>query len=151
MSDILSNGNSSRLYLELIKKEKLFTEINAYITGDADEGLFVFVGKPAEGVNMTTAENALIQQMERLKNETIEENELQKVKNKLEITFKYSQYKVLDRAMNLSYLDWLGNIDLINNEPLSYAKVSTDDIKRLASQTFIEEKCSTLYYLKKGQ
>ena len=151
MSDILSNGNSSRLYLELVKKEKLFTEINAYITGDADEGLFVFVGKPAEGVDMATAENALLHQMERLKNETIEESELQKVKNKLEITFKYSQYKVLDRAMNLSYFDWLGNIDLINNEPLSYAKVTTDDIKRLASQTFVAEKCSTLYYLKKRQ
>ncbi|MBR7167637.1 MAG: insulinase family protein, partial [Bacteroidales bacterium] len=75
---ILSNGNSSRLYLELIKKEKLFTEINAYITGDADEGLFVFVGKPAEGVDMATAENALLHQMERLKNETIEESELQR-------------------------------------------------------------------------
>ena len=45
VSDILSNGNSSRLYNELVKKEKLFTEINAFITGDADEGLFLFVGK----------------------------------------------------------------------------------------------------------
>ncbi len=149
MSDILSNGSSSRLYTELVKKEKLFTEINAYITGDIDEGLFIFVGKLAEGVEMTTAENAILAQIERLKNETISEQELEKVKNKLEITFVYSQYKVLDRAMNLGYFDHLGNIDLINSEPQCYAAVSPDDIKRLATETFLPEQCSTLYYLKK--
>ena len=98
---------------------------------------------------MTTAENALLEQIEKLKNDTIEEHELQKVKNKLEITFLYSQYKVLDRAMNLAYFDWLGNIDLINNEPQCYAAVTTDDIKRVANQTFTPQHCSTLYYLKK--
>lgn len=149
MSDILSNGSSSRLYTELVKKEKLFTEINAFITGDIDEGLFIFVGKLAEGVEMTTAENAILAQIERLKNETISEQELEKVKNKLEITFVYSQYKVLDRAMNLGYFDHLGNIDLINSEPQCYAAVSPDDIKRLATETFLPEQCSTLYYLKK--
>ena len=149
MSDILSNGSSSRLYTELVKKEKLFTEINAYITGDIDEGLFIFVGKLAEGVEMTTAENAILAQIERLKNETISEQELEKVKNKLEITFVYSQYKVLDRAMDLGYFDHLGNIDLINSEPQCYAAVSPDNIKRLATETFLPEQCSTLYYLKK--
>jgi predicted Zn-dependent peptidase len=149
MSDILSNGSSSRLYTELVKKEKLFTEINAFITGDIDEGLFIFVGKLAEGVEMTTAENAILAQIERLKNETISEQELEKVKNKLEITFVYSQYKVLDRAMNLGYFDHLGNIDLINSEPQCYAAVSPDDIKRLATETFLPKQCSTLYYLKK--
>ena len=149
MSDILSNGSSSRLYTELVKKEKLFTEINAFITGDIDEGLFIFVGKLAEGVEITTAENAILAQIERLKNETISEQELEKVKNKLEITFVYSQYKVLDRAMNLGYFDHLGNIDLINSEPQCYAAVSPDDIKRLATETFLPEQCSTLYYLKK--
>ena len=149
MSDILSNGSSSRLYTELVKKEKLFTEINAFITGDIDEGLFIFVGKLAEGIEMTTAENAILAQIERLKNETISEQELEKVKNKLEITFVYSQYKVLDRAMNLGYFDHLGNIDLINSEPQCYAAVSPDDIKRLATETFLPEQCSTLYYLKK--
>ena len=149
VSDILSNGNSSRLYNELVKKEKLFTEINAFITGDADEGLFLFVGKLAEGVDMTTAENALLEQIERIKTEPIQEQELEKVKNKLEITFMYSQYRVLDRAMNLAYFDWLGDINRINNEPQCYAAVTVDDIQRVASETFMPSKCSTLYYLKK--
>ena len=149
ISDILSNGKSSRLYNELVVKDKLYTELNAFISGDADEGLFIFVGKLVDGVDMTTAENALLEQIEKLKNDTIEEHELQKVKNKLEITFLYSQYKVLDRAMNLAYFDWLGNIDLINNEPQCYAAVTTDDIKRVANQTFTPQHCSTLYYLKK--
>ena len=40
LSDILSNGRSSRLYNRLVKEEKLFTEVNAFITGDVEEGLF---------------------------------------------------------------------------------------------------------------
>lgn len=149
ISDILSNGKSSRLYNELVVKDKLYTELNAFITGDADEGLFIFVGKLADGVDMSTAENALLEQIEKLKNDPIDEQELQKVKNKFEITFLYSQYKVLDRAMNLAYFDWLGNVDLINNEPQCYAAVTTHDIKRVANLTFTPQHCSTLYYMKK--
>ncbi|MCD8185651.1 MAG: insulinase family protein, partial [Rikenellaceae bacterium] len=44
VSDLLSNGNSSRMYQRLVKEKSLFTSVNAYVTGDLDPGLFVVTG-----------------------------------------------------------------------------------------------------------
>jgi len=41
ISDILANGKSSRFYQSLVKEKKIFSNIDAYITGDNDNGLFV--------------------------------------------------------------------------------------------------------------
>ena len=43
-SDILSGGDSARLYERLVKRDRLFSSVNAYITGDVDPGLFVLTG-----------------------------------------------------------------------------------------------------------
>lgn len=40
LSDILSQGQSSRLFNSLLKEQKLFSEINAYITSSLDEGKY---------------------------------------------------------------------------------------------------------------
>jgi zinc protease len=80
LSDILSNGNSSRLYRKLIKEEGVFSELDAYITGDFDPGLFVFSGKPADGVSLEEADERLLKEIELIKNELISELELKKVK-----------------------------------------------------------------------
>lgn len=151
ISDILSNGKSSRLYNELVKNQQLFTEINAYITGDADEGLFIFTGKLSENTSMQQAETAIDAEIEKLKTIPVPESELQKVKNKLETHHTFSLYKPIERAMNLAYFEWLGDTDLINTEPENYQKVSSEQILRLAQTTFVPENSSTLYYHKKGK
>src|SRR5277367_2296264 len=51
MSDILSRGNSSRLYRNLVKEKQLFSEVHAYMTGSMDKGIFAFEGKPLENVS----------------------------------------------------------------------------------------------------
>ena len=150
ISDVLSNGKSSRLYNDLVKRQGLFTEINAYITGDTDEGLFIFTGKLCEGITMQQAESAIDEEIEKMKGELIPETELTKVKNKLETHYVFSLYKPLDRAMNLAYYHWLGDINLINTEPQNYQKITAEGIQALVKATFIPENSSTLYYHKKS-
>ena len=48
LSDVLSNGRSARLPQKLIMEKKLFSEVNAYISGSIDPGLFYVTGKPSE-------------------------------------------------------------------------------------------------------
>lgn len=146
ISDILSSGKSSRLYNELVKKEKLFSEVNAFITGETDPGLFVICGKLQTGVSLETAGKALWLELEKMQTTLVDKIELQKVITKMETSFVFSQYKALDKAMNLAYYHWLGNIDLINTEPQKYKDISPDDIRQTAIETFKPEKCSTLFY-----
>ena len=82
LSDILSRGNSSRLYISLVKEQQLFTEINAWVSGDFDPGLFVVSGKLCEGISMESAEAAVNAELKKLCDQLVSDRELLKCKNK---------------------------------------------------------------------
>lgn len=151
LSDVLSRGNSSRLYNALVKDNPIFVEINAYVMGDFDEGLFVVSGKLSEGVKMETAEAAILKELEKIKTELVSANELQKCKNKVESSITFSETDVLNKATNLAISELLGDAELINEEIGKYLEVKAEDIKTMANQILDENNCSTLYYLKKSK
>lgn len=146
LSDILSNGRSSRLYNRLVKDEKLFTEVNAFITGDVEQGLFILTGKYRDGVSFEEGKEALLRELHKVSYEEIDQKEFEKVKNKFESTMSFSQIKNIDRAMNLCYFEYLGNIEQINNEVNFYQGLTREYVQDVARKTFIEEKSNILYY-----
>lgn len=147
MSDVLSQGQSSRLFNSLLKEQKLFSDINAYITASIDQGLFVVEGKLVEGVKMEEAEAAIWRELEKLTNEQVTENELTKVKNKSESIMVFSEMNLLDKAMNLAYYELLGDAANLNTEIDKYLKITAAQIQEAARETFRKEQSSTLYYL----
>ena len=147
MSDVLSQGQSSRLFNSLLKEQKLFSDINAYITASIDQGLFVVEGKLVEGVKMEEAEAAIWRELEKLTNEQVTENELTKVKNKSESIMVFSEMNLLDKAMNLAYYEVLGDAAKLNTEIDKYLKITAAQIQEAARETFRKEQSSTLYYL----
>jgi predicted Zn-dependent peptidase len=148
LTDVLSRGRSSRLLNRLVKEEQLFTEINAYISGDMDPGLVIVEGKLCEGVDLHTADAAICRELQKLADHAVEPQELQKVKNKAEATMVFSEMSILNKAMGLCFGALLGDPDLMNREPELYAAVSATDLQRVASNLFKETNCSTLYYLR---
>ncbi len=150
ISDVLSQGNSSRLHNTLIKSKKLFSDLHAYVMGDFDKGLFVVSGKLSKGVTMEEADNAIMEELEKLKSEFVSNNELTKVKNKVEATHVFGEVEVLNKATNLAVSELLGNADIINNEVGKYLSVTIEQIKEQANLIFRKENCSTLYYKSKN-
>jgi predicted Zn-dependent peptidase len=146
VSDILSNGDSSRLFTRLVKEKNIFSDIHAYITGDRDEGLFIFSGKLVKGVTMEEAELAVQEEIHQITTSPVGIEELEKVKNKIESTLEFSEISVLNKAMNLSYSELLGDADLINQEKSLYTAVTREGIMETAKEIFREENCSTLCY-----
>ncbi len=149
ISDILSRGNSSRLYKSLIKEKQLFTEISAYVMGDFDNGLFVISGKTPDHVKMEDAEKGIFEEIEKIRMELVGETELQKCKNKVESSVTFSETDVLTKATNLAISELLGDASLINQEIEKYAAVTREQIKEQANAILDENNCSTLYYLAK--
>lgn len=147
ISDILSRGNSSRLFRNLLKDRKLFSEINAYLTGSLDAGLFVVEGKPLPGVSMDVAEAAIWEELDRISTELVPDAELTKVKNKMESTMVFSEMSLLDKAMNLAYFELLGDANELNLETQKYLDVNSEEIRSQAKQIFRKQNSSTLYYL----
>ncbi len=149
ISDILSRGNSSRLYKNLIKDKQLFSDINAYVMGDFDKGIFVISGKINNGVSIEAAEAGIDAEIAKLQNELVADDELQKCKNKIESTVTYSEMDVLNKATNLAISELLGDADLINKEIENYQKVTAEQVKEQANKILQKTNCSTLFYLKK--
>lgn len=147
ISDVLSRGNSSRLFKSLLKDQKLFSDINAYLTGSLDDGLFVVEGKPVAGISLEQAEEAIWVELEKLKNELVGADELTKVQNKVESTMVFSEMSLLDKAMNLAYFELLGDGNLLNTETQKYLSVTAEEIQAQAQNIFRKENSSTLYYL----
>ncbi len=145
-SDILCNGSSSRLYRKLYKEQRLFSSIDAFITGNIDPGLLIIEGRPMPGVSLEKAEAAIWKELDLLKKEGPTELELQKYKNKIESLLIFSESNILNKAINLAYFELIGDADLINTEKTKYLEVTRADILRLSNEIFTEENCSELYY-----
>ena len=120
------------------------------MSGSIDPGLFIIEGKPAHGVSLDEASAVIWKELRELKDGPIPEEELQKLKNKMESTLVFSELNVLNKAMNLSFFELLGDAELINSEADFYQKVTTADLHRVANEILTEENCSELYYKARG-
>jgi zinc protease len=149
LTDVLAGGESGRLFTSLVKEKKLFSDINAYITGDIDPGLLVINGKLMEGIDNQTAEDAVIQIVDELKDNLLPAEEIEKVKNKYESSFVFSNSNILNKALNLCYYELLGNAETLNKDVELYRNVSPEMVIEATRNYIKPSSCSTLLYKSK--
>ncbi|WP_321333272.1 pitrilysin family protein [uncultured Bacteroides sp.] len=150
LSDILSNGRSSRLTRNLVHERKVFSSIDAYISGSVDAGLFHISGKPATGVSLEEAEAAVWEELSKLKEELIDAEELEKVKNKFESAQIFGNINYLNVATNLAFFEMLGCAEDMEKEVERYRAVTCAQMRVVARNIFRRENASVLYYKKSG-
>ena len=146
ITDILSNGRSSRFIQSLVQEQKLFTSIDAYISGSLDEGLLHVTGKPVEGVSLEQAEEAIWKELEKMKTVPVSEQELEKVKNRYESEQIFNNINYLNVATNLAFFELTGKAEDINEEVGKYRAVTAEQIQATSARCFVPENCSILYY-----
>ncbi|MBQ8471088.1 MAG: insulinase family protein [Alistipes sp.] len=146
VSDMLSGGDSSRLYQHLVKQQRLFASVNAYISGDVDPGLFILTGQLLPDTREEEAIEAFHRELEVLKEQPATPYELEKVKNKFEANTLFGELNVMNKAMNLGYYAFLGDLELINREVAQYRSITPERIFDFSQRTFRAENSSTLIY-----
>jgi zinc protease len=146
LSDILSRGQSSRLYQRLVKEKEIFTSISSFVMGTIDPGLFVISGRVKDGILLRDAEAEVQLILEQLITTGSDEMELEKVKNQTESTLEFGEVEVLNRAMNLAFAKLSGDANLVNEESKIINDTSLDDISRVARAVLKEENSSVMYY-----
>ena len=146
LSDILSNGRSSRLTRRLVQERKLFSNIDAYISGSRDAGLLNISGRPSAGITLEQAEAAVWEELERLREEPVEHRELEKVKNKFESTQIFGNINYLNVATNLAWFELTGEAEDIDREVDRYRAVSSARLNDVARRAFCHENANILYY-----
>jgi predicted Zn-dependent peptidase len=147
ISEILSGGGSSRLYQSLVKEQQVFSHIECHHFGSTDNGLLAIEGKLVKGIKIADAEKAVNEVLEKMKQETVSETELQKVKNKTESMIAFEDMSLMNRANSLAYYELLGDAALMNTELEKYASITVQDIQEESRKIFRKENSNTLYYL----
>ena len=147
ISDLLSNGISSRLHQELVKKQKAFIEIDAYISGSNEVGMFVIEGKVAPDFDVQKATELIWNEIEQLHQTKVADAELQKCKNKMLTYHHFSETNLLNRAISLAYFELLGNANMINEEEQKYFAITPAAIQNFALHYLTKNRSNTLFYL----
>jgi zinc protease len=148
ITEILSGGQSSRLYQQLVKEKQLFSSIDCYHFGTVEPGLLVIEGKVLDHVSIETAEAAIEELLTTFVRDSVSESELEKAKNKTESILAFEDMSLLNRANNLAFYELMGNANLMNTEWDNYSAVTTDRIKNWATIILDKNNCTTLHYLK---
>ena len=139
LSDIMGREKVSKMYVDLIKKQKLVSEINAYITGSMDEGLFIITGKLNEGKSFADLDKEIWKIIAHYKTTLISKKELEQIKIKLRTARAFQDQGLLNRAMNLSFFELLGDANGINQEQEIYQSIQAEDLRTFANEMFAKK------------
>jgi len=134
LADILSDGRTSRLYKSLVNEKKLFTSISAYDYSLKDNGVFLFFGSCASGVDANEAKKALIEEIEKIKKTKISKMELQKIKNNTKFDF----LSIIESSSRIASL-FANHLSNDNLSPLidyenEINKMTTKDVQEVAKK-----------------
>ena len=146
LSDILAGSGSSRLYHELVKDQKLFGEINSYVSGEFDCALFIITGKLNTDVTFEVAENAIRKALKELLEQGLEEDELTKVINKKITAEVYTDMQILNKAMKMAYAFTSNQLERLNDTIKELQEISEEDVIKFIQTNLSDEKSNHLFY-----
>ena len=149
LSDLLSRGKSSRLHQSLVKEKKVFSTVNAYITGSADPGLLIISGKLNPGHSPGEGERLVWEEIEKLKHD-IQDSEVEKVVNQAVSSNYFAKTELGNKALALSVAAMLGDPNLVNTEIEAMKEITRDDLTEAAQKWPVPANCSVLYYRSKN-
>jgi predicted Zn-dependent peptidase len=150
---VLTKGDRSRLNLDLVKTRKIADEVALnWGPGERFENSYGFSAVPNGGRSPEEVETALLRQLERLKTDPIDEDELQNAKDEITNDLDIETQSALQVALTilryqLIHGDW--KLGLRTREFCQ--GVTTNDIREFARKYFTPENRSTIIFRKKGQ
>lgn len=150
LSNIL-NGRTGRLYKSLVLEQQVAVGAGAGVNGLKYDGYFELSGVARPPHTPQEVEEALYKEIDVLRDQLVDERELQKVKNQqLAGDFRKLRSKFSLMIQLLSY-DALGDWSNINEFSERIQAVTAEDVRRVARTYFTEENRNVLHYYTKGE
>ncbi len=152
LSTVLSGGNSSRMNKRIVDEEEKAVQVFSFVYGLETAGLFVNFGIANMGVDINEVEKLFDEELAKVQNELVSEEEFTKVLNQIETQFVTSNGSMVRVAENLAnYHVYYGNANLINEEINRYRKVTREDLQRVAKKYLNKENRLVMHYLPKDK
>ncbi|MDO1447121.1 pitrilysin family protein [Rhodocytophaga aerolata] len=137
LNTILSSGNSSRLYKELVDKKQLATEVFSYFPQSIDPNLFYIYAVSSKDTTSTELEQAIFTILDEVAEKGVTENEIQKAKNQKLMEFYQEMETINGKANNIgTYEIFFGDYKKLYEAPAQYNKVTAATIQEVAKKYF---------------
>ncbi|HTY77886.1 MAG TPA: pitrilysin family protein [Candidatus Bathyarchaeia archaeon] len=137
LSTILQEGRASRLYRRLVYERRLALAIGGdYSYLSHDPNLFWFSGTPLPGQTPAALEQAIMDEIERVQNEPVPAEELERAKNQIEAAFVWRQDSVYSRAATLARFELAGSWRNSETYVSAIRQVTAADLQRVAQTYF---------------
>ena len=148
LTTLLADGASSRMNKALVDNKQLAVASAAIPLPLEDPGLFIAFGIANLGVNVDDLEEAMQEEINKVKEDLIGETELQKIRNQVENDFISSNSMMAGIAESLAeYYLIYGNTNLINTELEKFLAVTREDIRRVANEYLVNDNRVVLHWL----
>jgi zinc protease len=137
---ILSSGESSRLYRRLVDQDRLALWAWGDTDNNFDPGLYQLLVQSREGIEGGAIEAALYEEIQRMIDEPVSDEELQKAKNMLVTGFYRDMATLSGRANQLGSFelfhgDWRKLFDVVG----TYDSIQPEDIQRVLGKYLVPE------------
>ena len=150
LTRLLSAGESSRLQKALVDEKQLAIQVGNVAYEREGPSFALAYAIANAGVDDKTLEEAIYEEIAKVQQEGITEEEFQKLRNQIESEFISDNATMFGIANSLAtYAVLYGDANLINTEIDNYMKVTREDIQKAAQQYFTPENRVVLYYLPK--
>ncbi len=134
LATLLSGGESSRLNKRIVYGESLFSSIMAYNMKYFQNGYFCVEGMATSKDNLSVAEKAIVEEIQKIAIQGIGEEELKSAKNMYLANNIYSLQGNMTLKTAISYAVLNNTLDDLSDITKSINKVTTVDIQRVAKQ-----------------
>ncbi len=144
ISEILSSGKSSRLHKEIIDKKQMANSVYGYNMELTDDGIFMFMGLANPGIKIEDLEKEILKQIEKLKNEEVTKDELEKIKINAKADFIYSLED--SASINSLFGSYLvrGNLEPLLTYEENLAKITPKMVMDTAKKYFNHDLTTTI-------
>jgi len=144
---ILSGGESSRLYQELIYRQQIAQEASFAVDMRVDKGLLYLLAIASEGHTSAELEKALLAELGKIQNAPVSAAELEKAKNQL-ITRAFQQRETNDgKAIAIERaVAYQGDPNAVNSDIQKLNAVTASDVQRVMKKYFTDKNRVVIYY-----
>jgi zinc protease len=150
ISSYLSDGKSSKLYKKIVDDKKMALQVGAINFSQEDYGTYILFGLPLGEMKLNDIVSEIDEEIVKMQEELISENDYQKLQNKFENQFVNSNSSISGIANSLArYYMLYGDTNLINNEIEIYKSITREDIQAVAKKYLNPNQRLILEYLTK--
>lgn len=151
LSSILTDGDSSVLYKKLVVENELANEVDSYVHGMEDAGIFSINTILLLNSSEEKASILIDDSIEDIKSGKLSERDIEKINNKIETFTELRKSNLVSFTDRLGYFKTIyGNIEKVENEAEDFKSITASDIIKAANKYLKKDERVILNYVSKN-